>query len=114
MFQQVLKKLKKVLGPEHPKTLISVHNLGSVLKNMGKYEEAELMHQRTLKEREKVLGPEHPHTPLSASTASHNCFTKRSITTARRTYINERQVAIEKSLARAILISLHAIRIGFL
>ncbi|KIM96916.1 hypothetical protein OIDMADRAFT_131494 [Oidiodendron maius Zn] len=54
-----------ILGVEHPSTLASVDNLGSVLSRQGKYEEAEAMHQRALKGHEKVLGPEHPYTLAS-------------------------------------------------
>jgi tetratricopeptide (TPR) repeat protein len=56
---------EKVLGLEHPDTLTSVSNLGSVLKSQGKYEQAEAMHRRALEGREKVLGLEHPHTLIS-------------------------------------------------
>ena len=38
-----VKTREKVLGPEHPSTLVSVNNLGSVLERQGKYEEAEAM-----------------------------------------------------------------------
>ncbi|KAF7137072.1 hypothetical protein CNMCM5793_006960 [Aspergillus hiratsukae] len=55
------------LGPEHPDTLTSVSNLGSVLKDQGKYEEAEVMHRRALEGSEKALGPEHPDTLVSVS-----------------------------------------------
>jgi Flp pilus assembly protein TadD len=34
---------EKVLGIEHPSTLISINNLAVVLNHQGKYEEAELM-----------------------------------------------------------------------
>ncbi|KAF2183993.1 TPR-like protein [Zopfia rhizophila CBS 207.26] len=56
-----------VLGREHPHTLTSVSNLGSVLSRQGKYEKAEAMHRRALEGREKVLGPEHPDTLTSVS-----------------------------------------------
>ena len=58
---------EEVLGVEHPDTLTSVSNLGSVLERQGKYEEAEAMHQRALEGREKVLGVEHPDTLTSVS-----------------------------------------------
>ncbi|KAI9766297.1 MAG: hypothetical protein M1839_004928 [Geoglossum umbratile] len=57
----------KVLGPEHPDTLTSIGNLGSVLESLGRYGEAEAMHRRVLEGREKVLGPEHPDTLTSIS-----------------------------------------------
>jgi tetratricopeptide (TPR) repeat protein len=59
--------MEKVLGPEHPDTLASVSNLGSMLEGLGKYKEAEAMHRRTLEVMEKVLGPEHQHTLISVS-----------------------------------------------
>ncbi|KFY77721.1 hypothetical protein V498_09277 [Pseudogymnoascus sp. VKM F-4517 (FW-2822)] len=55
------------LGIEHPDTLTSVSQLGSVLLRQGKYEEGESMHRRALEGREKVLGVEHPDTLISVS-----------------------------------------------
>ncbi|OBT66186.1 hypothetical protein VE03_05134 [Pseudogymnoascus sp. 23342-1-I1] len=55
------------LGIEHPDTLTSVSQLGSVLERQGKYEEAEAMHRRALEGNEKVLGVEHPDTLTSVS-----------------------------------------------
>jgi hypothetical protein len=65
MHQQALQGYEKVLGPEHPDTLTSVSQLGSVLEQQGKYEEAEAMHRQDLAGSEKVLGPEHPDTLTS-------------------------------------------------
>ena len=53
------------LGREHPDTLTSSSQLGSVLERQGKYKEAGAMHRRALKGREKVLGLEHPDTLTS-------------------------------------------------
>ena len=58
---------EKVLGPEHPDTLVDVSNLGSALEGLGKYKEAEAMHRRELEGMEKVLGPEHYNTLTSIS-----------------------------------------------
>jgi hypothetical protein len=41
MHQRALEGREKVLGVEHPHTLTSVGNLGSVLESQGKYNEAE-------------------------------------------------------------------------
>ncbi|ORY00884.1 hypothetical protein BCR34DRAFT_637708 [Clohesyomyces aquaticus] len=65
MFRLSLDTREKVLGVEHPDTLTSVSNLGSVLERQGKYEEAEAMHRRALEGYEKVLGREHPRTLTS-------------------------------------------------
>jgi Tfp pilus assembly protein PilF len=58
---------EKVLGREHPDTIVSVNNLGLVLGNRGKYEEAEVMHRRALEAREEVREREHPDTLTSVS-----------------------------------------------
>ncbi|CBF80763.1 hypothetical protein AN8541.2 [Aspergillus nidulans FGSC A4] len=65
MHRQALRGREKVLGPEHPNTLVSVSQLGSVLAGQGKYEEAEAMHRQALQGYKKVLGPEHPNTLIS-------------------------------------------------
>ncbi|KAH8598596.1 Tetratricopeptide repeat-domain-containing protein, partial [Bisporella sp. PMI_857] len=62
MNRQTLARREKVLGPEHPDTLISMNNLAGVLEHQGRYEEAESVNRQTLARREKVLGPEHPDT----------------------------------------------------
>jgi Tfp pilus assembly protein PilF len=67
MDRAALKAREATLGAEHPATLASVNNLGSVLEKQGKYEEAEVMHRRALETKEKVLGPEHPSTLASVS-----------------------------------------------
>jgi hypothetical protein len=67
MHQWALATREKALGREHPDTLTTVSNLGSLLDSQGKYEEAEAMHRRSLEGYEKVLGHEHPHTLTSVS-----------------------------------------------
>jgi tetratricopeptide (TPR) repeat protein len=58
---------EEALGREHPETLTSIGQLGSVLLSQGKHKEAEAMHRRALQGREKVLGREHPDTFISIS-----------------------------------------------
>jgi tetratricopeptide (TPR) repeat protein len=49
---EALATREKILGAEHPDTLISVSNLASVLRHQGKYKEAEEMCRRALKGKE--------------------------------------------------------------
>jgi tetratricopeptide (TPR) repeat protein len=56
---------RRILGPEHPVTLLSMGNLASTLERMGQYPEAEKLFRQTLDIRRRVLGPEHPDTLLS-------------------------------------------------
>jgi len=44
MHQQTLELNEKVLGLEHPSTLMSMSNLALVLSGQGQYKEAERMH----------------------------------------------------------------------
>jgi tetratricopeptide (TPR) repeat protein len=67
IYRRVLEVREKVFGREHPDTLTTVDDLGSVLLRQGRYKEAEAMHQQALEGREKVLGPEHPSTLTSMS-----------------------------------------------
>ena len=50
------------MGREHSDTLTSAHNLALVLRDQGKYEEAELMSRRVLEWHEKVIGMGHRDT----------------------------------------------------
>jgi tetratricopeptide (TPR) repeat protein len=52
----------KVLGLQHPETLVSSHNLASALRKLERYEEAEEHALDAWKGREKVLGPGHRDT----------------------------------------------------
>ena len=67
LAEQVLEASERVLGPEHPDTLLSVNNLAALYQAQGRYGEAEPLYRRALAARERVLGPEHPHTLLSVN-----------------------------------------------
>jgi eukaryotic-like serine/threonine-protein kinase len=51
-----------VLGPEHPDTLDSMHNLAITYAAEQKYAEAETLHGQALESRRRVLGPRHART----------------------------------------------------
>ena len=55
LYRGTVQEIEKMLGPEHPETLTSVNNPGTVLSSQGKYEEAEAMHQRVLEARGIIL-----------------------------------------------------------
>ena len=61
-FQRLLNDRLRVLGPDHPDTLIARRNLarwrGEAGDPVGPAEEF----QRLLNDRLRVLGPDHPHT----------------------------------------------------
>jgi tetratricopeptide (TPR) repeat protein len=53
---------RRVLGPEHPDTLMGMNNLAIALNGTGHFAEAEKLRRETLEIRRRVLGPEHPYT----------------------------------------------------
>src|SRR5207248_451010 len=55
----------RVLGPDHPNTLVSLNNLSRVYEDAGDRDEAEAVCRRALRGRERVLGPNHPHVAVS-------------------------------------------------
>lgn len=62
LIKDVMETWKKVLGKEHPHTLISMNNLACLLESQGKYDAAEPICRDTLQLTETVLGKEHPDT----------------------------------------------------
>ncbi|KAF2190316.1 HET-domain-containing protein [Zopfia rhizophila CBS 207.26] len=64
-FVQVMETRKRVLGPEHPDTLISMGNLASTYRNQGRWKEAEELNVQVMETFKRVLGEEHPDTLTS-------------------------------------------------
>ena len=67
VMRRALEGNEAALGVSHPSTLISVNNLAILLKQQGKYGQAEAMYRRSLAGREEALGPTHPHTRSARS-----------------------------------------------
>jgi hypothetical protein len=72
---QVTKTRERVLGEEHPDTLLSMNNLALTYLNQEQWKEAEELQVRVMQTRRRVLGDEHPDTLTSignlASTYNH-------------------------------------------
>lgn len=60
LFRRALMIREKRLGPEHPRTAQSLHELAKLYTAQGQYEQAEPLLMQTLAVREKTLGPAHP------------------------------------------------------
>ena len=56
---------KRVLGQDHPDTLISMGNLASTYWSQGRWKEAEELFVQVMETRKRVLGQEHPNTFIS-------------------------------------------------
>ena len=65
-YESVLDIERRVLGPEHPDTLLTMHALAKSLAKLGKAEQSHSLFEQTLEIQCRVMGPEHPHT-LSTS-----------------------------------------------
>ncbi|KAJ5358338.1 uncharacterized protein N7496_010751 [Penicillium cataractarum] len=66
--------------------LFSVNNLGLVLNNLGKHQEAETMHRRVLEVREKTLGCEHTDTLSSVSNLGNVLYRQEKFEEAEAMY----------------------------
>ena len=63
--REALERTRRVLGDDHPETLIAVNNLGSLLQEQGKLDEAEAYYREALEGRRLVLGSDHQVTLVS-------------------------------------------------
>jgi len=52
----------RVLGPEHPSTMMSLANLATSVLHQGRYTEAEKLLRQVLEVQRRVRGPDHPDT----------------------------------------------------
>jgi tetratricopeptide (TPR) repeat protein len=53
---------RRVLGAEHPETLMSMIELAETLDDLRRYTEAERLYREIIVVESRVLGPEHPDT----------------------------------------------------
>jgi tetratricopeptide (TPR) repeat protein len=60
-----------VLGDDHPDTLTSINNMGSLLVAQGKLQAAEPLFREALERRRRVLGDDHPDTLTSINGLSY-------------------------------------------
>jgi hypothetical protein len=62
---QVIETRKRVIGPDHPDTLTSMHSLAHALKSQGRVEEAIGLMTRAERLQRERLGSDHPRTKMS-------------------------------------------------
>src|SRR5215469_3173710 len=65
VYRDALQIQRRVLGLEHPDTLLTMDNLNNTLAEQGRYTDAEKLCRQTLDIRAKILGPEHRDTATS-------------------------------------------------
>jgi len=62
LFRETLEIKRRLLGPEHRSTLVTMGNLADVLSQEGQYKEAEQLVRQTLETERRTLGPAHSDT----------------------------------------------------
>jgi tetratricopeptide (TPR) repeat protein len=62
LLTRVLAVRRRVLGEQHPHTLITMDFLAKVYASEGKYSEARALYTKVLDMRLRVLGKDHPDT----------------------------------------------------
>ena len=64
MYEQNLAGCERVLGLDHPDTLVSRNNLAHAYRSAGRLDEAIGLFEQNLTEALRVLGPDHPNTRI--------------------------------------------------
>jgi tetratricopeptide (TPR) repeat protein len=62
------------VGPDHPRLALALKDLGRVLRQRGRYDEADATLQRALTMQEQLLGPEHADVSLTLTQMGHSCI----------------------------------------
>jgi tetratricopeptide (TPR) repeat protein/predicted Ser/Thr protein kinase len=65
LWSQSEQELTALLGPDHKETLVSMHNRGLALKNLGDLERAEQVMTDVVERRLRTMGPDHPQTLIA-------------------------------------------------
>jgi hypothetical protein len=81
---QVLDARNRILGVEHPDTILTMGNLASTYRELGKYTEAEKLEIQVLDARNRILGVEHPDTISCHGKSSTNISSPRKIHRGRK------------------------------
>jgi hypothetical protein len=71
LLHDVLADLKRVLGPDHPRTLLTRHDIAYWTREAGRVDEAISLLHDVLADLERVLGPDHPRTLLTRHDIAH-------------------------------------------
>ena len=62
LYRECLAARRRLLGPRHPDTLVSLSNLGTLLRSLGRLEEAAPLQEAALQLARETLGRRHSDT----------------------------------------------------
>jgi serine/threonine protein kinase/tetratricopeptide (TPR) repeat protein len=74
LLERAIEIRRRVLGPENPETLATMHHLATALGGDGRYSEAEKLFRETIAIERRVLGPESAFTLLSMNNLASDLF----------------------------------------
>jgi tetratricopeptide (TPR) repeat protein len=64
LYLDVLPRYRRVLGDDHPDTIVLLHNVSSVLLEQGRFSEAEPYLREAIERAQRTLGDDHPQTMM--------------------------------------------------
>ena len=65
MYKELIESARRVLGPQHPGTLVAMSTLAMVLNDEKRFADAEKLYREVLEAQRQTLGPEHASTLLT-------------------------------------------------
>jgi hypothetical protein len=71
LYKRALLLSARILGTEHPDTVLCVGNLAALYQDQGRYGESEPLSKRALAGNEHIYGPDHPGTLTSVNNLGH-------------------------------------------
>ena len=71
LFRELLPDQERVLGPDHPYTLTTRHNIATWTGQSGDAAKALRLFRDLLPDQERVLGADHPDTLLTRNSIAH-------------------------------------------
>jgi tetratricopeptide (TPR) repeat protein len=86
LARPIVKYLENTLGPDHPGTLSSLHNLAALLNDKGDLAGAEELFRKAFEERKRTLGSEHPDTLQSLNNLAVLLYSKGDLAGAEPRY----------------------------
>jgi hypothetical protein len=75
LHERALTDHRRMLGEDHPNTLLSASHLAADLRTLGEHERARQLDEDALTRYRRVLGEDHPNTLLSASHLAADLWT---------------------------------------
>ncbi len=93
-WRQVLELERRLLGPEHPRTLTSMNNMSETLRKQGNLVGARALQEQVLEIRRRLLGHEHAHTVDSIASLGETLREQGELNDARK--LHERALEIRR------------------